>query len=238
MNNGKLQPKISVCIPVHNAELWLAESIESIESQTFQDWQIVIVDDYSEDASQAIIQHFKEKLGNKLVCTMNSENEGIAFTRNKANALAKGEIIVVQDADDYSHPQRLEKTWKFFKRHKSVDLVYGSYQTMDVFGKPMTQYDAEPFNKERLLEHNYIAHPTVAYRSGNIRYRSLCRVLDDWFLYMDYIKAGKKIAHMDDVLSFYRILPTSVSHSKTKETEEMRAKFLKEACEYSDSLRH
>lgn len=267
------KPRISVCIPVHNAELWLAESIKSIIDQTFTDWEIICIDDYSTDSSRIIIDHylkvFKEKgiwerfkyhrnedlnnhkkEGKKLVGDFSEKLEklhtgnigGIADTRNHAAAYAEGEIICVQDADDISHKERLEKVWAYFKRHKKIDLVFGSCQYIDALGKPFHQVNAEPFLIERLCKENWIQHPTVAYRKKAFEevggYRSDCKVLDDWFLYYDFWKHGKVLDGMNDVLAFYRVLPTSVSRSEEKaaEIKMMKEKFLKEANENTGSL--
>lgn len=232
------KPKISVCIPVHNAELWLAESIQSIIDQTFQDWEIVLIDDGSTDSTIRIKDHYKNMLGEKFKCetyyVRGESNLGIAQARNKAIARASGEIICVQDADDISQKERLQKTWDFFKRHKQVDLTYGTCQYIDMLGRPFHEVKSEPFDFERLKKENWIQHPTVAYRREavlEVPYRPECKVIDDWFLYYDFHKAGKKIMPMDDTLAFYRVLKSSVSRSpeKAKEIADMKAKFIEEA---------
>lgn len=229
--NGK-HPKISVCIPVHNGELYLAEAIESIIDQSFKDWEIIVCDDGSTDSTRELLEHYAVTLGDKIDGVLHTENKGIASARNSANRMARGEIICVQDSDDISHKDRLKKTWKYFQRHKDIDLMYGAYQYIDQFGKPLAQENAVPFDEKTLLKHNYIAHPTVAYRKKSvIKYRESCRVLDDWFFYADMLKKGRKFGYVEDVLSFYRILNTGVSRSeeKKKEVTEMRERFLNEA---------
>jgi teichuronic acid biosynthesis glycosyltransferase TuaG len=231
-------PKISVCIPAHNAELWLAQAIQSIIGQSFEDWEIVCVDDSSTDTTAKIIEFYAKELGNKFkgVNQLSTAEEpaGIAFTRNMANVLATGEIICVQDADDMSHKDRLKNTWGFFKRHKAVDLIYGHCQYIDALNRPYHMIHAEPFDFERLKVENWIHHPTVAYRRKavlDVPYRADCKVIDDWFLYYDFYKAGKKIAPLPEVLAFYRSLPSGVSRNPEKEKliTEMKEKFLAEA---------
>lgn len=232
---SKPNPKISVCIPVHNAELWLAESIQSIIDQTFTEWEIVIFLDACTDSSIKIAEHFIEKYPEKISFWINDEaSVGIGIARNHCIKESKGEIICVQDADDVSHKERLDKVWKFFKRHDKVDLTYGTCQYVDVLGRPFHQVNSEPFDFERICQENYIQHPTVAYRREailEVPYRADCRVIDDWFLYYDFHKAGKKIMPMEDTLAFYRVLASSVSRSpeKAAEIESMKKKFLEEA---------
>jgi glycosyltransferase involved in cell wall biosynthesis len=205
--------------------------VESIKAQTFTDWEIVVVDDGSTDTTEMVLQHYKRELGEQFSYEKSGMNLGIARTRNRANQIASGKVICVQDADDLSQKDRLKKTWKYFERHKDVDLIYGAYQYIDLFGKPGEREDAKPFVFEDWSNHNYIAHPTVAYRKEltlKVPYRDDCRVLDDLFLYMDVHKAGLKIAHLEDTLAFYRIRAASVSQSKVREIEEFREKFRRE----------
>jgi len=228
------KPKISVCIPAHNAELWISESIDSIINQTFTEWEIIVCNDASTDSTELILKHYANLLGDKFKYFSSLENKGIAKCRNFCNMQAEGEIICVQDADDISPKDRLDKTFKFFKRHDTVDLSYGDCQYIDHTGRPFHQVNADPFEFDRLKLENWIQHPTVAYRKEavmKVPYRKECRVIDDWFLYYDFHKAGLKIAPMNEVLSFYRVLKTSVSRSpeKAKEIADMKAKFLEEA---------
>ena len=231
------KPKVSVCIPVFNAELWLAESIQSIIDQTFQDWEIIIYNDCSTDSSLKIVEHYQKLLGDSKIDLFGKnspESIGIASARNQCISHSLGEIICVQDADDISHKERLQKTWDFFKRHKTVDLTYGACQYIDMLGRPFHEVKADDFDFERLKKENWIQHPTVAYRRKAILetpYRSECRVLDDWFMYYDMHKAGKKIMPMQDTLSFYRVLLNSVSRSpeKAEEIAAMKKKFLEES---------
>lgn len=236
------QPKISVCIPVYNGELYLTESIQSIIDQTFTDWEIIVVNDNSTDFTSEICFHFQKLLGDKFKYVSHSENLGIAVSRNNAVNVSSADIICVQDADDLSHKERLQKVFDYFKRHKKIDLVFGSCQYVDALGRPFHQVEAQPFLIERLRKENWIQHPTVAYRKKAFQevggYRPECKVIDDWFLYYDFWKHGKVLDGMNDVLAFYRVLPTSVSRSpeKSEEIKKMKEKFLKEANADTSSL--
>lgn len=225
-------PKVSVCVPVHNSECWLAESLDSIENQTFKDWEIICVDDRSTDTSSRILNYYQDKLKNRMKIIWSMENKGIAWARNAAKKKASGEIICIQDSDDISHKDRLKNTVAYFKRHKNVDFIYGAFQYMDIFSKPMGNGESVPFSVETWKKNNYICNPTVAYRRDiGVNYREECTVLDDLFFILDCIKAKKRFANLSDVLSFYRVHPASVSNSKDKQDkiQQMRDKFAKEA---------
>jgi len=229
----KKQPKISVCIPCKNAELWFAQAVESIKDQTFKDWEIVVVDDGSTDSIFHVYDYYGEELKDKFVLIESKESRGIAVARNLAVYNSRGEIICVQDADDVSQKERLDKTWKYFKRHKDIDLVYGSCQYIDFISKPYGTVAAEPFDFDRIKKENWIQHPTVAYRKTAFDtvggYRPECKVIDDWHLYYDFYKAGKRIGHMDDTLAFYRAgVGVSTSEEKREEVERMKKQYLTE----------
>lgn len=226
-----MNPKISVCIPVHNSQCWIAEALDSIEKQTFKDWEIVCVDDGSTDNSHRILDYFQGRLKDRMKIIRSTKNHGIAWARNKAKENARGEIICIQDSDDISQKDRLKNTLAFFKRHKSVDFVYGGFQYIDVFSKPLGNGESKPFLFDEWKKNNYICNPTVAYRRNiGVNYREECRVLDDLFFILDCYKSGKKFANLEDVLSFYRIHPSSVSRSEEKQkmVQEMRNKFSEE----------
>jgi len=225
--------KISVCIPCHNAEIWFAQCIESIESQTFTDWEILVYDDASTDGIDVLYAYYEQKLGKKFRLFKGENSRGIAFARNYLVSMAEGDIICVQDADDMSQKDRLRLTWDYFKRKKNVDLMYGGFQIIDPCDKPLNETPGVPFDYKRMLEHNYICHGTVAYRKSSfnkVKYRLECEVIDDWFLYYDFVKAGMKIGFLPDVLAFHRELVTGVSLSPAKREKifKFKEKFLKE----------
>jgi glycosyltransferase involved in cell wall biosynthesis len=226
--------KISVCIPVYNSEIWFSQAVESIISQTFKDWEIVVVDDGSTDNIKILLDHYKLELGEQFKYRAFSRSRGIAQSRNDACSLASGEIICVQDADDVSHKDRLKLTWDFMKRKKKIDLVYGGFQIIDALDRPTQEIPGRPFNFEDLKKHNYIGHGSVAYRKSSfdkVKYREECDVIDDWFLYYDFVKAGMNIGWMEDILYFHRELNTGVSLSPEKREKiiAMKEKFYQEA---------
>src|SRR5882757_4513740 len=98
-------PKFSVVMPVYNSAKTLAGAINSILKQSYRFWELIIVDDGSIDNPKAIVDRFKDKR----IRFFRIEHEGLVFARNYGNSNAKGSWIVIQDADDLSLPDRLEK---------------------------------------------------------------------------------------------------------------------------------
>lgn len=97
--------KVSILMPVYNAEQYLAEAIDSILNQTFGDWELILINDGSTDSSEDIISRYKD---NRISYYKNSENKGLIYTRNRLIEIAGGEYIAFLDSDDLSLPDRLK----------------------------------------------------------------------------------------------------------------------------------
>src|SRR5690625_3066297 len=104
---------ISVVMPAFNEERWISESIQSILDQSFRDFELIIVDDGSTDKTFEIASSFEDPR----VKVYRQENMGPAAARNKALSLVKGQYIALQDADDRSKPERLEKQYDFLENN-------------------------------------------------------------------------------------------------------------------------
>ena len=116
--------KISVIIPVYNAEKYIFESLNSIINQTFRNFELIIINDNSSDNSLSIIKKFKRKyIKNDIKILNNKKRFGIAKTLNKGINFCKGELIARMDADDISHIQRLEKQISFLNKNPKVGLL-------------------------------------------------------------------------------------------------------------------
>ena len=103
-------PQVSIIVPVYKAEKYLHSCIDSILNQTFQDFEILLVDDGSPDRSGAICEEYGAK--DSRITVIHQENQGQAAARNHAMKLARGEWICFVDSDDLIHPQMLELLYK------------------------------------------------------------------------------------------------------------------------------
>ena len=97
--------RLSVLMPVYNAEKFLAEAIDSILQQSFSDFEFIIIDDCSTDSSVAIIESYKDV---RIRLYRNDSNSGISYSLNRGIELATTELIARMDADDVSYPQRMQ----------------------------------------------------------------------------------------------------------------------------------
>lgn len=115
--------EVSIIMGVYNCESTLVEAIESIINQTFQDWELVMCDDGSTDATYRIAEQYKAKMGKKLILLKNERNYGLNYTLNRCLKYASGNYIARMDGDDISLSTRLEKEICFLKENPKYAIV-------------------------------------------------------------------------------------------------------------------
>jgi len=123
-------PKVSIIIPIYNAEKYLSKTIESVMAQTYTDWEIVAVDDGSTDKTPEILKDYEKKLPKKLR-VITQKNSGVSIARNTAIAAARGEYIAFLDHDDLWLPEKLKKQVKLLDSNKKLGLVYSDSYAID-----------------------------------------------------------------------------------------------------------
>jgi len=116
-------PAVSVIIPTYNRAHTIIRAIESILKQTYQDFEIIVVDDGSTDSTNKVIYSFKDA---RIRYTRHEHNKGEAAARNTGIKRAKGKFIAFQDSDDESLPHRLEKEVEVLDSHPQISIVYGN----------------------------------------------------------------------------------------------------------------
>lgn len=211
--------KITVLMPVYNAERYLAGSIESILHQTFQDFEFLIIDDGSTDNSTGVIKSYTDQ---RIRFVQNKKNSGITATLNKGIELASCELIARMDADDISYPERLEKQYKYFQEHPDCVLVSSWVRRFDTKGTTkIIKFKSEYFYYF-LIFNTWIKHPTVMYkRSAVIEVGMYTKLYaEDYNLWSKIIRKYK-FHNLSEVLLDYRLSDTSVGRIMKKvETEQ------------------
>lgn len=140
-------PFFSIIMPVYNAEKYVEQSIKSVLNQTFTNFELIIIDDCSKDNSYSICQKFEKD--KRIILKKNSNNLGVADTRNYGICLAKGFYITFLDADDYLERKLLEIAFKCLKNKKVDYLKYGVFE--------------EYFNYKNKLEYTRFCQCTNCY---------------------------------------------------------------------------
>ncbi|GIV42872.1 MAG: hypothetical protein KatS3mg034_2182 [Vicingaceae bacterium] len=113
-------PKVSVILPVYNAEKYIEEAIKSILNQKYTDFELIVINDGSTDSSKEIISKIKDE---RIVYVQNDTNQGLVYTLNKGLSLAKGKYIARMDADDISLPDRLHLQVNFLEKNHEIGIV-------------------------------------------------------------------------------------------------------------------
>jgi len=118
-----LQPLVTIGLSIYNGEATLASALKSIIAQTFQEWELVLIDDGSHDASLKIARTFTDQ---RIVVVSDGGNKGLASRLNLAIEMARGKYFCRMDQDDIAFPNRLERQVEFLEKHLDVDLVAAS----------------------------------------------------------------------------------------------------------------
>lgn len=119
--------KISIIMPVYNSAQYLEESLQSIQSQTFQDYELICVNDASKDESLSILRKF-QKQDNRIIIINHEMNYGAGISRNDGLKIAKGEFVIFLDSDDLFHRCLLEIAYKNAVMNNADIVVFGSEQ--------------------------------------------------------------------------------------------------------------
>ena len=144
----KRAPLVSVVMPLYNGERYLAEAIESILSQTFADFEFIIVDDGSTDGSAGIIRDYAAR-DSRVKVKQLARNSGEAAARNAGIALARGQFVAGMDSDDISLPDRLRAQASFLENNPEVGAV--GVHSRVVFEDAQPSYIREPEQGHALI---------------------------------------------------------------------------------------
>ncbi|PSB52488.1 glycosyl transferase [filamentous cyanobacterium Phorm 6] len=123
-------PRVSVIIPAYNCERYISIAVESAIEQTYQDWEIIVIDDGSTDNTRQILEPYRD-----VIQYVYQENQGAAMARNRACELAKGEFLAFLDADDFFLPEKLAKQIACFEADPSLGMVQNGWLMVDETGK-------------------------------------------------------------------------------------------------------
>ena len=170
------QPKVSVLMSVYNGGRYLHTAVEGILNQKFSDFEFIIVDDASEDKTWQILSSYAEQ-DFRIRLIRNKDNLGLTRSLNKGLAVARGEYIARNDADDVSLPDRLAVQVCFLDNHPEVVLLGSAVRGMDESGELMGDIVRHPCTDEgvrwKMLLHNAFWHSTVMLRKETLFKHSL-----------------------------------------------------------------
>ena len=205
-------PKVSVIIPCYNYGHFIEEAVESVLSQTMQDFEIIIVNDGSTDkfTNDLLTNYTKPKTK-----VIHQNNQGLAMARNNGIAKASGEYILPLDADNKITPTYLEKAVKILDNNPEIGIVYSD---AIFFGERKGLWKLPDFKFENLLVCNFIDACSVVRKKvwvavGGFDPRMPVPGYEDWDFWIGAVEAGWEFLKLSEPLFIYRWRSTSMIHN-------------------------
>ena len=209
-------PAVSVIIPCYNQQKYIGQTLDSVLTQTFEDYEIIVINDGSTDDSLTIIESYVSRFDGKLHI-LNQKNQGVVSARNNGVEKAKGKWIFPLDGDDKIAPTCLEKLYAVATAGKG-DVIYCLIRSFGA--KDECIYFEEP-TMLNMCRSNQVCASALYRKSDFERYGgydpSFNDGLEDWDFWLNFIADDKKFYKVDDILLFYRITENSRTSSVNRE---------------------
>jgi teichuronic acid biosynthesis glycosyltransferase TuaG len=208
---------IYIITPAYNAQKYIGEAIKSVQMQTYSDWQMLIVDDGSEDGTAEVVTQFAAQ--DPRIKLIRQENSGPALARQAGLDLVRdGRYIAFLDSDDLWLPEKLQRQLGFMKKHLAA-LSYTAFRRIqaDSSGVGHLIKIPETLTYNNLLGNTAIATSTVLIdKSISGEFKMTNTYYDDFVLWLNILKRGHVAFGINEDLMRYRVLEASVSRNKVK----------------------
>lgn len=205
---------ISIIMPTYNCAKFIKETIQSVINQTYENWELVIVDDCSNDNTEEIVASFNDK---RIKYHKLKKNSGAAVARTTAMKMATGNYMAFLDSDDLWKKDKLEKQLDFMKKN-NYNFTCTAYEQIDEEGNKLNKVikTKKKANYNRILLDCPVGNSTVMYNVDNLGKFEVpnIRKRNDDALWLQILKKEKFIYGMPDVLMEYRIRNNSISSNK------------------------
>ncbi len=220
-------PRVSVIIPTFNSARFLGQAISTALSQTYTDYEVIVVDDGSTDGTRDVIAQFGAKIH-----YLYQPNRGLSSARNLALSKASGEFIAYLDADDMWYPHKLEKQVIFLDAYKECGLVHTEMTTIDEMDKPIHLQFNEESRREipqghwtmDLLQRCHIQIATVLERRECIerigKFDERLKTVQDYLHWILVPMEGMAFGYIPEPLAMYRWRAGSLSSSQVRVLED------------------
>ena len=216
-------PEVTVVMPVYNCKDKVANAVKSILSQTFTDFELIIVNDGSTDGVSGILEEYKKEDGRVVI--ISQANKGLSYSINQALQISKGKYVVRQDADDVSLPERIEKQLEFIKKN-NIDIL-GSYAYLVNEKGAVIEDIVRPCIYEDIVRNlereNCILHPTLMFKRQAVisigGYSENYEFAQDYELYLKAVRGGLRLGCIPEFL-------VKITHSASSVSVKLRRKQL------------
>lgn len=219
-----MSPKISVLMPNYNCEKYIEQAIQSILKQEFQDFEFIIIDDASTDASWEIISKYA-KIDTRIVPLRNEKNQKICKSLNRWLEIAKGKYIARMDSDDITALDRFKIQYEFLENNPEIWIVWANMEIMDedgqVFSHRNYNYTDEMIRK-KIFRYSPFCHASIMMQANLLKslnwYNIFLHDAEDYDLYFR-MWIFTKFANLDKYLYAMRVNKKSVTYKNTKRME-------------------
>lgn len=208
---------VTIIMPCYNANSYIKEAIESVISQSFKNWELLIIDDCSYDNGMIIAENYS-KQDDRIKVYKNDKNLGVSKTRNRGINLAKGNFIAFLDSDDFYIKDKLQLQINFLQNNKDVDLCATSYEIVDEKSSKIKDYliNDKCLKYNDLLKENVIGCSTVLAKSEVLKSNNFISDFkhEDFALWLYLIRKGYKLYTLSNITTKYRFSKGSRSFNK------------------------
>lgn len=217
-------PLVSVLMTAYNAAEFVVQAVESIQNQTYSNWELIIVNDGSSDTTGKMLHAIASK-DKRIRVVHCRKNRGASYASNLGLAKARGQYIARMDADDIAMPDRLSKQIAYLQKHKNVIVVGGQCELIDIYGSSIGMKNFPTKHKEiydALYQINPIQHPSLMINmkllgAHKITYHTDVMLAHDLEILFKLAQYGR-LANLEDVVLKYRVHNDSLSLKHPKET--------------------
>lgn len=208
---------VSIVTPVYNAEKYIWHTIKSVQNQEYENWEMIIVNDCSNDNSERIIKSIMKE-DKRIRYIKLKKNSGVAIARNTAIGNAKGRFIGFLDADDIWLKSKLSKQINYMLKNK-LEFTFTGYELIDENGQKLDRLVSatKVVDYNGLLKGNVIGCFTVIIdkeKIGHIQMPSIRH--EDYVTWLNILKQGHEAYGINETLGLYRKMNTSLTGNKIK----------------------
>jgi GT2 family glycosyltransferase len=212
---------LSVLLPVHNGEQFLRQALESLSSQTFTDYELIVINDGSTDATQEILSDYQSR--DPRVRIYSQARSGIVASLNRAIAQSSGDYAARMDADDIAFPDRFDRQLKVLRDHPEIGVLGGAAVVIDAAGREIgsLQYPTDDRGIRAALRlTNPFCHPTAMMRMALLKdvggYRAAFPHAEDFDLWLR-VSEQSRMRNLAEPLLYYRWHAGQVSARELKQ---------------------
>ena len=215
----KEQVFVDVILPNYNKAEFLEEAINSVISQSYKNWKLLIIDDGSEDSSKQVIENYKKNTNINVIYL--SRNKGVAFCRNLGIRLSNSKYIAFIDSDDYWTQNKLEEQIYFMEKF-NYGFTFTNYipfylkKEKKIFKKPIIS--PNNFNYDQFIHNTSIGMSSVILKRsalGKVKFKNI-KICEDYFFKCQILKKDNLAKNLNKNMMFYRISKNSKQSNKLR----------------------